>query len=71
MLHAPPYVHIHTCVYTHRLEGKGEELAAAGVNDSEEEGEDDFDPVIAGPWMLRWKIGACRGVCCVCGQGML
>lgn len=32
-------------------EGKGEEAA----------GEGDFDPVIAGPWMLRWDIGKCRG----------
>lgn len=34
-------------------EGKGEEaglLAAAA---------EDFEPVIAGPWMLRWNIGAC------------
>lgn len=58
------------CVIVHQIpthpstykptEGEGEEAA----------GEGDLDPVIAGPWMLRWDIGEGGSVMilhgCVC-----
>lgn len=41
-----------------RTEGKGEEAAGLAAAEAGAAGaEDDFEPVIAGPWMLRWNIG--------------
>lgn len=40
-------------------EGKGEEAGPGAVAEAAAGAEGDFEPVIAGPWMLRWKIGAC------------
>ena len=42
--------YIHTCTHIH-TEGKGEDVTAAAVAS-----EDEFEPTIAGPWMLRWDL---------------